>query len=405
MEASQTLEYVMHNIVKIVDEEGTFYGTAFFLKVNGKNFCFTTHRCIIRLDKIFIERDNKKYHATWLGEFSAIDKDIAVLEVKNSPIAPLKYNLQALLRLEVSVCGFSGDELENFPYGRAIEGKLSENVLAYTSQQHDPFGSNEWNKSLNVHVNVLAIDGFVDPGFAGAPVLYKGDNNVVGMVVAVHRERETRETGFLIPIQTLLEKFSTKNIESEEEEKAIGPMTQEVEAVKPSTHLTRDAYALVDMLGYGLIVHACYTFLIHKDTKPPLCISIQSPWGGGKTSFMRMMQEKLDPGSSRFTTARERDTKEKVKKENAIKTLKQLRANPKYNISKPYYTVWFNAWKYHNSEQIWSGLADAIVTQISEQFGDQKEKFLMDLQRQRMDPERVESLVRNSEAKTWKENL
>jgi hypothetical protein len=118
-----------------------------------------------------------------------------------------------------------------------------------------------------------------------------------------------------------------------------------------------------------------------------------------------MLQEKLDPGSSRFTTARERDTNVEPKMENAIKMLKDLRDNPKYNIRKPYYTVWFNAWKYHNSEQIWSGLAHAIVTQISEQFGDQKEKFLMDLQRQRIDPERLESLLRNSEAKTWKENL
>ena len=32
---------------------------------------------------------------------------------------------------------------------------------------------------------------------------------------------------------------------------------------------------------------------------------------------------------------------------------------------KPLITIWFNAWKYESTEQVWSGLADTIIQQVS----------------------------------------
>jgi len=44
------------------------------------------------------------------------------------------------------------------------------------------------------------------------------------------------------------------------------------------------------------------------------------------------------------------------------------------------WTVWFNAWKYETSEQLWAGLVDAIVTQITDRLRpDQRELFLLRL--------------------------
>jgi hypothetical protein len=388
---AQTQEYVRDNLIKLVDGNGNFSGSGFFIEVNQQKYCITCHHCIYKMDMIFVEKFGKRYTTEWVEKYSNMKKDLAVLKVDNSPVESLLFTKEALPNLEVTVRGFSGEKINDFPEGTAVQSSLSENLFPLEIKGNDYKGSNKWNTKPEVYVNVFQCEGKFDIGFSGSPVCYKGNNKVIGIFAAVDENY-----GYVIPIQTLLEKFSIK---------PTPPITQEIDAVKPSAHLTSDAYALEDMLGYGLIVHACYTFLTHKDTKPPLCVSIQSPWGGGKTSFMRMLQEKLDPGSSRFTTGVEQDTKVEPKMENAIKTLKQLKANPKYEIRKPYYTVWFNAWKYHNSEQIWSGLADAIVTQVSEQFGEEKEQILMDLQCKRIDPERVESLVRNSEAKTWMENL
>ena len=63
----------------------------------------------------------------------------------------------------------------------------------------------------------------------------------------------------------------------------------------PSTHIATDQWTIEDSLGYSDYAHAIYRFLTHPQTRPPLTISIQAPWGGGKSSLMRMIQNELDP--------------------------------------------------------------------------------------------------------------
>jgi phospholipase C len=65
--------------------------------------------------------------------------------------------------------------------------------------------------------------------------------------------------------------------------------------VGPSTHVARDRWTADDSLGHYPYAYAIYRFLTSPETKPPLAISIQAPWGGGKTSLMRMVQRQLDP--------------------------------------------------------------------------------------------------------------
>jgi len=63
----------------------------------------------------------------------------------------------------------------------------------------------------------------------------------------------------------------------------------------PSTHIATDVWAREDALGYEAYAYALYRFIVHPQTKAPLTISVQAPWGGGKTSLMRMLQAQLDP--------------------------------------------------------------------------------------------------------------
>ncbi|HLN65272.1 MAG TPA: P-loop NTPase fold protein, partial [Symbiobacteriaceae bacterium] len=53
-------------------------------------------------------------------------------------------------------------------------------------------------------------------------------------------------------------------------------------------------------------------------------------------------------------------------------------------------TVWFNAWKYQSTEQVWAGLADCIVRAITDRLSPaDREKFWLHLQWARIDADKV----------------
>ena len=54
-------------------------------------------------------------------------------------------------------------------------------------------------------------------------------------------------------------------------------------------------------------------------------------------------------------------------------------------------TVWFNAWKFQSSEQVWAGLAHCIISQLVDQIDNQleREKFWLALQAERLDFNKV----------------
>jgi nucleoside-triphosphatase THEP1 len=50
-----------------------------------------------------------------------------------------------------------------------------------------------------------------------------------------------------------------------------------------------------DSLGFDTYVNALRDFIVSKDTSTPITISIDGPWGTGKSSLMLMLKGKLDP--------------------------------------------------------------------------------------------------------------
>ena len=109
--------------------------------------------------------------------------------------------------------------------------------------------------------------------------------------------------------------------------------------------------------------------------KPPITISIQAPWGQGKTSLMRMIQKRLEPDSQKPDSDSPKSTKAKF--DDIFRWIKQFSKKPITGMliqamqKKPATktdkvpTVWFNPLYYHNTEQIWAGLAHAILTEAS----------------------------------------
>jgi hypothetical protein len=195
----------------------------------------------------------------------------------------------------------------------------------------------------------------------------------------------------------------------------------------PSTHVARDQWTVDDSLGYYPYAYAIYRFLTDKGTKPPLAISIQAPWGGGKTSLMRMIQAQLDPeaakrvqdpveGSSQRASVKDvlceidrvssKESDGADEKSSGSSTLadgkRAARGRPIRSFEVPpiegggqrRVTIWFNAWKYESTSQVWAGLADSIVQQIGERLGPVKrELFWFQLQLRRVSSGKVRSKI------------
>jgi photosystem II stability/assembly factor-like uncharacterized protein len=83
-----------------------------------------------------------------------------------------------------------------------------------------------------------------------------------------------------------------------------------------------------DVLGYRPMVLRLLRFIQNPNTAAPLVLSVQAPWGMGKSSVMRMLQSEL----------------------------KNQRAAA---------TVWFNAWHHQKEDQLLAYLLEAIQKQVA----------------------------------------
>ncbi|WP_080970986.1 KAP family P-loop NTPase fold protein [Burkholderia cepacia] len=172
--------------------------------------------------------------------------------------------------------------------------------------------------------------------------------------------------------------------------------------------LHNDTASIQDRLGYVAYAHAIASFLENPSTPAPLSVSVQAPWGTGKSSLMQMIRERLDPehvrdahrpkvgetaggalslGSVLRFLERKEDIGPNFLHDAYTKAVPQKEgaATPPVR-PKGLFTVWFNAWKYESCEQVWAGLVDAIVSQISDRLPVvQREAFLLRLHLSRID--------------------
>lgn len=163
-------------------------------------------------------------------------------------------------------------------------------------------------------------------------------------------------------------------------------------APPPTARVHADRWTVDDCLDYALYARAIAEFIRHPDTRPPLVISVQGPWGQGKTSMMRMVQQRLDrqhpdleSGARRVADAADgpsaltfRNLRDSLDGDVALSPLVEPAALR---------SVWFNAWKYQSSEALWAGLAHAILQQLPARLSRKdRELFWLRLQLRRIDP-------------------
>ena len=174
----------------------------------------------------------------------------------------------------------------------------------------------------------------------------------------------------------------------------------------PSQTITSDVWTTRDQLGYDVFADAIAAFIRHPDTTAPLTIGVKAPWGAGKTSVMHMVREALDPGADAPTgQPRIADDNASLRRLTNRNVLRLLRRRPderdvrlpEIRLNGRYVTVWFNAWKYQTDEQVWAGLADAIVTQVTARLSPlAREHFWMRLNLRRIDTQLLRSKIYRS---------
>lgn len=173
-----------------------------------------------------------------------------------------------------------------------------------------------------------------------------------------------------------------------------------------SSHAVTDLWTDEDHLGHAEYAKAISVFITHPETCAPLTISVQAPWGGGKSSMMRMVQKEIDPKGYEFTKQMRfpaEDKKGGVINRDLLDELHYLKKEKKKSgrgrpragtidlgATPRCATVWFNAWKYQSTNQIWAGFADAIIRQLSGRLKPvERARFFLNLHLRRIDRDKI----------------
>jgi WD40 repeat protein len=131
-------------------------------------------------------------------------------------------------------------------------------------------------------------------------------------------------------------------------------------------HGLADRPASRDLLGRLPLTQALANLLLWRPTEAgtetgPSVVTIEGPWGSGKTTIMRLIESRISSASELPNSPR------RLSVTAARKILRHAEAN---DVSEPniksseYYgalTAWFNPWVYQSSEQVWAGLARCIT--------------------------------------------
>mgnify|MGYP001799383449 CR=1 FL=1 len=150
------------------------------------------------------------------------------------------------------------------------------------------------------------------------------------------------------------------------------------------TRLISDRYETQDdTLQLKPFADAIIEIIRRKESMPPLNLAIIAPWGHGKTSIMRSIQEAFDAPPT--------ETDPTTKAPTRVQEFTEWLRAPKLSFDKlKHPTVWFNPWRYQSSHQIWAGMGHAIITQLVAKLSPvEREKFWLALQWERIDRHQV----------------
>lgn len=158
---------------------------------------------------------------------------------------------------------------------------------------------------------------------------------------------------------------------------------------------------------------AISNFLTSPETRGPISISIQAPWGAGKSSLMHQVRHILDANARvprerghatiwnvlRFLSQKRTPDATAMSQTGIRNAAKEESQAPPREAR---WTIWFNAWKYESSEQVWAGMVDALISQVSDRLSPvERELFLLRLNLARIDDGEVRKKIYDRVAQFW----
>ena len=226
---------ITDSIVRVVDNKNNFYGTAFFIH---SKYCVTCHRCVCEIeDQIYIQKGIKKYAVEWANEYSAMNKDIAILKINDSAAATTTaISFKPLGSAEIVnslgsssffIWTFMPNKINNdssiniMPVKNEVEKihlhyQLTKEAEERREQQQakSVIKKEEWNKKPRIEVgdgDVYRLPGKkLDITYSGSPVCYSDNNSniVIGMIA----DNEDENYCLSIPMHIILNKFEVNDV-------------------------------------------------------------------------------------------------------------------------------------------------------------------------------------------------
>jgi KAP family P-loop domain len=109
-----------------------------------------------------------------------------------------------------------------------------------------------------------------------------------------------------------------------------------------------DGPSSTDTAGFTPYVRALAWFLLSEKTLPPLTVSIEGPWGSGKSSFMLQLEKFID------STARARK--------------RRPTTAARHDNTGDIYFIRFNAWRNDKDEALWAAFAITLMKQLAQRI-------------------------------------
>jgi tetratricopeptide (TPR) repeat protein len=210
--------------------------------------------------------------------------------------------------------------------------------------------------------------------------------------VAEMNERDALGRSAVSRLADLDPDWRPPSLRAEEAERKI-PREQ-----RPTQRVASDAWTEEDRLDRAIYADALADFILDTGTRAPLSIGIYGPWGSGKSSLMRMLRRRIDPqgagGMDRYADAsggaRGLRTRQVLRLLDASAPPFAQGAMPAAASASVRKTVWFNAWMYQSRDEVWAGLAHALLTQTTASLPPRaREAFWLHLNVRRARPDRI----------------
>lgn len=176
---------------------------------------------------------------------------------------------------------------------------------------------------------------------------------------------------------------------------------------RPNTQIASDRPSRRDLLDREAIVSGLRDFLTDPNTEPPVVVGVQGPWGEGKSTVLAQLREQLDPGRDADVGGGPQCThrvvwgaggpQRKLTPRWALRRLAEYGSAPTRDLvarleavpgaASGRITVWFSPWMYNSREELWAGLCQEIIREVTGRLSEADQRRLwFELNLRRSDP-------------------